>query len=325
MRDSVPDVVVLEDVWGVPLDELAHELVIHWKPEAWRSPEQLAELLAGVRAIVVRNRTQVTADLLTSCPHLQVIARAGVGLDNIDMAAADEQGIVVVAPTGANAVSVAEHTLALALALARQLLPLDRATRGGRWDRLPGRELAGRTWGLLGAGATGRACARLAHALGMDVLACDPYVSPDHHELTELGMRLVDLDELAGSADVISCHLPATGKTKGLLDASFFTAMRPDALLISIGRGEVIDEDALVDALIAGDLGGAGLDVRATEPPVRSGLELFDNVVLTPHVAGITAESQHRILEILAAEMRTVLAGGIARFAVGSTTTASSA
>lgn len=313
----VADVVVVEDVWGEPLEQLRGEFAVERKPEAWQSPGLLSQVLAGAGAVVVRNRTQVPRELLSACPDLRVVARAGVGLDNIDIPAADEHGVVVVAALGANAVSVAEHSLALALALARRLVPLDRATRSGQWDRHPGRELAGRTWGLLGAGATGRACARLARALGMDIMAHDPYLSPEHPEVAELEMRLVSLEDLARGADVVSCHLPATPETTGLVGAGFLADMRPDALLVSVGRGEVIDEDALADALTAGRLGGAGLDVRIGEPPTTGRLETFDNVILTPHVAGITAESQHRILSILAEEIRSVLSGGAARHAVG--------
>ncbi len=316
------NVVVTEGVWGAPLEQLSRELSVHRDADSWQAPDRLAGLLAGAGALIVRNRTQVTREFLLACGELKVVGRAGVGLDNIDVKAADEFGVVVVAPLGANAVSVAEHSLALALALVRKLVPLDRASRAGGWDRSPGRELAGRTWGVLGAGATGRACARLARALGMSVVAYDPYLPPDHPELAELDMPLLGLEEVAASADVISCHLPATAETNQLLGASFFSAMRPDALLISVGRGEVVDEEALYAALFAGGLGGAGLDVRASEPPEPGGLEMLDNVVLTPHVAGITAESQLRILEILADDTRRVLGGGSATHAVGSCRTA---
>ena len=312
-----PDVVVVEDVWGEPLERLSADLVIRRTPEAWQTPGQLKAALAGARAVVVRNRTQITAELLDACPDLQVVARAGVGLDNINVGAADDRGVVVVAALGANATSVAEHTLALALALSRQLLLLDQGTRKGEWNRSPGRQIAGRTWCLLGAGATGRACARAARALGMNVLAYDPFLSQDHPEVGELGIRLVDLEELAASADILSCHLPATSGTAGLVDAAFLSGMRPDALLINVGRGEVIDEEALADALIGGRLGGAGLDVRASEPPILGRLETLDTVILTPHVAGITIESQHRIVDILAGEIKALLAGGTAQYAVG--------
>jgi D-3-phosphoglycerate dehydrogenase/(S)-sulfolactate dehydrogenase len=321
-RIDPADVVVAEDVWGPPLARLAADLHVARQPDAWRDADALARALAGARALVVRNRTQVTSDLLEACPELRVVARAGVGLDNIDVAAADDLGVVVVAALGANAVSVAEHTLALALALARRILPLDRDCRAGGWNRSPGRELAGGTWGLLGAGATGRACARLARALGMRVVAYDPYLSSEHPTVSELDIRFDSLPAVLAGSDVVSCHLPATDETRGLIGAELLGAMRPHALLVSVGRGDVIDEEALADALESRRLGGAGLDVRAHEPPAVGRLEQLDNVVLTPHVAGITAESQDRILEILADDIRTVLSGREARYAVGRTAAA---
>jgi D-3-phosphoglycerate dehydrogenase/(S)-sulfolactate dehydrogenase len=314
---SAAIVVLTEDIAGEPLDELARELPLRREPDAWRDGARLRAALAGAAAVVVRNRTPVDRGLLEACPELRIVARVGVGLDNIDVDAADHLGVVVSAPLGANAVSVAEHALGLALALARRVVPLDHDCRAGGWSRTPGRELSGRTWGLLGAGATGRACARLARGLGMTVIAHDPHLSPAHPELAELGIRLVGLEEVAGGSDVLSCHLPSTEATRGLIGAALLARMRPDALLISVGRGDVVDEEALADALEGGRLGGAGLDVRAAEPPSPGRLERLDSVVLTPHVAGITAESQRRILEVLAGDIRAVCGGGEARHAVG--------
>lgn len=311
------DVVVLEEVWGEPLARLEERFSVRREPDALREPGSLPKLLAGARAVVVRNQTPVTRALLAAAGDLEVVARAGVGLDNIDVAAADRQGVVVVAPAGANAVSVAEHSLALALALARRIVPLDRASRSGQWSRTSGHELAGKTWGLLGAGATGRACARIAKALGMGIVGHDPYISPDHPDVVDLGLRMVGIEELAATADVLSCHLPATQETKRLIDAELLAGMRPHALLISVGRGEVIDEEALTSALAEGRLGGAGLDVRASEPPVPGRLEELPNVVLTPHIAGITTESQERIMSILATDITSVLGGRDARYAAG--------
>ena len=286
------DVVVVEDVWGAPLQRLADELRIDRRPDAWADAGALRTALVGARAVIVRNRTPVTRELLGACPDLQVVGRAGVGLDNIDVEAADEHGVVVVAALGANAVSVAEHAVALVLALARRVVSLDRSCREGGWRRTSGTELAGGTWGLLGAGSSGRACARIARALGMRVVAYDPYLPVDHPELAELAITLGSLDAVMGGADVVTCHLPATEETRNLVDASLLATMRPHALLVNVGRGEVIDEGALADALEAGRLGGAALDVRATEPPVPGRLEQLDSVVLTPHVAGLTDESQ---------------------------------
>lgn len=286
--------------------------------------EDLAKVLQGARSLVVRNRTLVTSELIGLCPDLKAIARAGVGLDNIDVSAADQHGVVVIAPLGSNAVSVAEHSVAMALALFRHILPLDRGTRSGGWDRRAGRELAGKVWGLLGAGATGRACARLARAFGMQVVAFDPYISPDHQELRDLGIELTDLVDVARRADVLSCHLPATEETVGLVGTDLIERMKPSAVLVSVGRGEVVDEGALAVALTEQRLAGAALDVRAEEPPIMGILETLDNVILTPHTAGITSESQGRILEILADELRAVLSGAQSRYAVGRTVEATS-
>jgi len=299
------DVLLVEDVWADMFDERFRGLTVRRERAAGR-----ADLMADARALVVRNRTPVDGDLLAAAPHLKVIGRFGVGLDNIDVAAADAHGVVVVAPLGANAISVAEHTVALALALSRELTRHDAAVRAGGWQRSPGRELAGRTWGLLGAGATGQAVARLANALRMPVIAHDPFTASD-------GLDMVGFDALLDRSDVLSVHVPLTERTRGMLDAAAFGRMRSGALLISVGRGEVVDEDALAVALRAGQLGGAGLDVRVDEPPRPGPLDDAPNVIFTPHVAGITLESQRRIATIIAEDITAVLSGGSASHAVG--------
>ena len=299
------DVLLVEDVWADTFDERFRGLTVRREPVAGLAS------VADTRALIVRNRTAVDGDLLAAAPRLKVIGRFGVGLDNIDVAAADARGVVVVAPLGANAISVAEHTVALALALSRELTRHDAAVRTGRWRRVPGRELAGRTWGLLGAGATGQAVARLAEALRMPVVAHDPYAFADG------AFEMVAFDTLLASADVLSVHVPLTAQTSGMLDAAAFARMRPGALLISVGRGEVVDEDALSSALRSGQLAGAGLDVRAFEPPRPGPLDDAPNVIFTPHVAGITVESQRRIATILAEDITAVLSGGTASHAVG--------
>jgi D-3-phosphoglycerate dehydrogenase/(S)-sulfolactate dehydrogenase len=297
------EVVVAENVWGEPFEHLAAARTLARRADAGD--------LTGARALVVRNRTQVDAALLDAAPSLQVVGRAGVGLDNIDLAAADEHGVVVVAPLGANAVSVAEHTLALVLAVFRGIPGHDRDVRAGQWRRTPGRELAGRTWGLLGYGATGRAVARLAGAFGMRVMAYDPYVD------TAVDVELVDLETVLAESDVLSVHLPATPQTRGLLGADTLSRMRHGAVLVSVGRGEVVDEDALAAALHARRLSGAGLDVRASEPPAPGPLDAAPNVIFTPHVAGITVESQQRIASVLVDDINSVLDGAEAAHAVG--------
>ncbi|MPZ82799.1 MAG: phosphoglycerate dehydrogenase [Actinophytocola sp.] len=311
------DVVIPEDVWGAPFEQLSEEYTVHAEPQLWSDRKALAQRLAGARALVVRNQTKVDAELLAAAPDLRIVARAGVGLDNIDVAAADAAGVVVVSPRGENAQSVAEYAVGTVLALVRDLVGHDRAVRAGRWDRHFGRELHGRTWGLLGAGATGMAVARLARGFGMTVLAYDPYVTR-----ADDAVRLAPLEEVVAGSDVVSIHLPATEETVGLVGAGLLARMRPGAVLVNVGRGEVVDEHALADALEHGALAGAALDVRTAEPPTLGRLERLDNVLLTPHIAGLTEQSQARIMRALADDVRAVLSGGRAANAVGAATSA---
>lgn len=311
-------IAIVEDVWGTAFDELAQRHHVVHEPEAWSDAGRMQELMSDASVLVVRNKTQVTKELLDSAPRLLVVARAGVGLDNIDIAAADRAGIVVVAALGVNATSVAEHTIGLALSIVRNVVPLDREVRAGNWNRTPGRELAGGTWGLLSAGRTARATGKLARCLGMNVIAYDPYVAADDPEVVELGIDITDLDEVASRADVLSVHLPATNDTHNLIGPRLLSMMKEDAIVVNTGRGEVIDEPALAEALRSGRLRGAGLDVRATEPPGAddefAGLE---SVVLTPHIAGITAESQAKIADALCEDITAVLDGRPAGRSVG--------
>lgn len=312
---TAPDVVVLEGVWGLAFDELAA------RREVLRAPTDDyvgREALSGCRALVVRNRTHVGTGLVDSAPSLQIVARAGVGLDNLDLPALDAAGVVAVAALGANAASVAEHALAGALALAKGLLDGDAATRGGSWDRAPRRELAGGVWGLLSAGATARATAALAVGLGMSVVAYDPYLDADDPRLRSAGIELLALEQVLQRADVLSVHLPATAETTGLVGASALAAMKPTAYLVNVGRGEVVDEEALADALESGRLGGAALDVRVHEPPGPSRLDTAPRTLFSPHVAGITAAAQERIAGVLVREVDAVLDGNAASAVVGS-------
>ena len=304
-------------MWGAPFEELGGKLPIHRDDSLWNNPEEFKKQLATATALVVRNRTQVTADVIASAPNLKIIARAGVGLDNIDVKAADAAGVVVAAGLGANAVSVAELTLGLALALMRTIPGLDLATRDGKWVRTPGRELSGLTWGLLGCGATGLATATLLKGFGTKVLGYDPFVKRDDPRLIERSISLASFDEVLKGSDVVSIHMPSTPETNGSINAASLATMKKGAFLINVGRGEVINEADLITALKNGPLAAAGLDVRAQEPPVIGELEKLSNVILTPHVAGITAESQLRINQILVANIELVLAGKPATHAVG--------
>lgn len=316
--DVDTDVLVVEDVWGPPMERLAATMRVDYQPELWKDPASLAERARRARSLVVRNRARVDASVLTGS-SLQVVARAGTGLDNIDLDAAARAGVVVVAALGVNSQSVAEHTLGLALALARSIPLHDRATRQGTWNRTPGVELSGRTWGVLGAGATGRAVGRLVSAgLGARVLGYDAYLREDDERLREANIELVPFTRVIEESDVISVHLPSSPETKGLIGKELLARMRPHALLVNVGRGEVVDEAALVEALSAGTIAGAALDVRATEPPTPGALEAMDNVILTPHVAGITRESQDKVVSVLAADLEALLRGDEGTHTVGS-------
>ncbi|HXX91504.1 MAG TPA: hydroxyacid dehydrogenase [Acidimicrobiales bacterium] len=310
------DIAIVEDVWGRGFEPLRSRFSIAHAPGAWDDPDALATLVGRARALVVRNRTAVTRSLLEGAPRLEVVARAGTGTDNIDLVAADELGIVVVVATGANARSVAEHCLCLALALARDLQGHARRIRQGLWERPLGVQLAGRTWGVVGLGTTGSAVGRLARSVGMEVLGHDPYL-PEDAEPVPGSQRVDDLLELAARADVVSLHIPLTSESAGLIGREFFEHMRPGSYLVNVARGRVVDEQALADALDAGRLAGAALDVRPQEPPGPSRWDVDERVILTPHVAGLTHEAQEAVVSLLADDLIEVLSGSPASRAVG--------
>ena len=311
-------ILISEDVWGAPFEKLGGSFPILREDDLWKNPEDLKAKIKDATALVVRNRTQVTAEIIAAAPQLKVIARAGVGLDNIDLKAADAAGVVVVAGLGANAVSVGELTLGLALSLLRNIPTHDVATREGKWNRTAGRELSRLTWGLLGCGATGMATARLIQGFNCKVLGYDPFVKADDPRLSPLNMSMRSLEDVLKGADVISIHMPSTPQTNNTINSSTLALMKPSAIIINVGRGEVINEADLITALKAKTISGAALDVRAQEPPVVGELETLANVILAPHVAGITSESQLRINEILTANIEMLLTGKAAINAVGS-------
>jgi D-3-phosphoglycerate dehydrogenase / 2-oxoglutarate reductase len=304
-------ILISEDVWGAPFQALEGSFPIIRNDDLWSNPEELKVSLKDVTALVVRNRTKVTAEIIAAAPKLKVIARAGVGLDNIDIKAADAAGVVVVAGLGANAVSVGELTLGLALALLRNVPGHDVATRDGGWVRTPGRELSGLTWGLLGCGATGLATAKLLQGFGCSIIGYDPYAK----NLSNI--ELTTFEDVLKRSDVVSIHMPSTAETNGSINAATLALMKPDAILVNVGRGEVINEADLIAALKAKTIAGAALDVRAQEPPVKGEMETLPNLILTPHVAGITKESQLRINQILTSNIELILNSMPATHAVG--------
>ena len=276
----------------------------------------LAAELADADALVVRSATRVTDELLEQAPRLRVIGRAGVGVDNIDLNAATRRGILVMNTPGGNATSVAEHTLALLLALARLVPQLNAAIHAGRWEKsgAPGIELRGKTLGLVGFGRVGSEVARRARALELRVLAYDPYISESVAE--EAGVELVPLDELVSRSDFVSLHAALSPATENLINAGSIAKMKRGARLINTARGELVDEAALAEALRSGHLAGAALDVFAVEPPRNSPLLGLPNVIATPHVAGSTEEAQEEVGTQIAQEVRDYLAEGVMRNAV---------
>ncbi len=271
--------------------------------------DELLAALPEYHALVVRSRTKVTSKVVEAGKNLKVIGRAGVGVDNIDVAAAVARGITVVNSPMAASVSVAEHTLGLMLALARHLPAADVSMKQGKWDKsaFTGGELSGKTLGLLGIGRIGALVANRAVAFGMSVLAYDPYLTPD--QIRQRNAEPASFDDVLAGSDYISLHLPLTAETKGLIGPKQFGMMRQGARLICAARGGVIDEAALRAALDSGQLAGAALDVFAEEPPKPDSIAAHPKVVATPHVGAQTAEAQDRAGLAIAEEVLAVLQG----------------
>jgi D-3-phosphoglycerate dehydrogenase len=313
---TVPLKVVVSD--DLPASALALLRAEGWQVDArsGRPPADLARDLADADALLVRSTTKVTADLIASAPGLRIIARAGTGVDNVDVAAASARGILVVNAPGANSISVAEHACALMLALARMVPAADRAMKDGRWEkkRFVGTELRGKTLGIAGLGRIGQEVAQRARAFGMRVVAHDPFIA---REIAEgLGVELLALDELCAAADFITLHLPSTPETRHLFDERRFGLTKPGVRLINTARGELIDEAALKRAVEQGVVAGAALDVFEKEPPADWALAQMAQVVATPHIAASTEEAQELVGVETAAAVRDYLRDGIVRNAV---------
>lgn len=279
-----------------------HEVL--YDPNLVDDAQRLAVEAASTDAIIVRNRTQVRGELLACMRSCRVVGRLGVGLDNIDVAGCEARGMKVIPATGANALSVAEYVVGTALMLLRGVYQSSALVANGKWPRnalSSGREVGGKTLGLIGFGSIGQLTARLAQGMGMSVLAYDAMLAADHPAFTQAGVCCAGLDEIVGSADVISLHVPLVASTKGLFDAARIAVMKPGAILINTARGGIVDEIALGEALKAGRLGGAAIDVFGVEPmPVAPHFQDCPNLILTPHVAGVTAEANERVSFLIA-------------------------
>jgi D-3-phosphoglycerate dehydrogenase len=279
-------------------------------------PDGLAAALADADALVVRSAVQVDDALMEKAPKLRVIGRAGVGVDNIDADAATRRGIVVMNTPGANAVAVAELTIGLMLALARKVPAANASMHAGKWEKksLQGAELKGKTLGILGLGRVGLEVARRARAFGLEIIGSDPFVSPA--VARENGIFLVSLDELFGKADYLTLHVGLTPQTTGIINAKTLAGMKKGVRIINCARGELVEDAALAEALTGGQVAGAALDVFSEEPPRNSAYAGLDNVILTPHIAGSTAEAQEAVGIQIARQVREYLKLGVVQNAV---------
>jgi D-3-phosphoglycerate dehydrogenase / 2-oxoglutarate reductase len=280
------------------------------------SDSDLAEVIGRYDGIVIRSETKLTAELIDRAERLKVVGRAGVGVDNVDIAAATRRGIVVANAPESTVVSAAEQTIGLLVALARNIPQAHAALKQGRWERSrwSGVELAGKTLAVLGFGRIGQQVARRALGLGMRVVAYDPFVGEERFR--DAGVEREErLADALAAADFVTLHLPLTDETRGLIGREALAALRPGARLVNAARGALVDEDALLDALRSGRLGGAALDVFSAEPYTGPLLEL-DDVVVTPHLAASTDEAQDRAGVIVAEQVVAALEGGPVRNAV---------
>lgn len=280
------------------------------------SAGELLQVIAPYQALVVRSRTKVTAELLAAAPNLKVVGRAGVGVDNIDLQAARQHGVKVVNTPQSTSLAVAEHTLALMLAMARSLPQADGAMKSGQWIKksLIGIELAGKILGIIGVGNIGQAVAQRAAAFGMQVLGYDALLSPE--ELQNRDTAPVSLEELYAQADFITLHVPLVPETQGMINSDSLRQMKPGVHLICTARGGIIDEPALLAALESGQVAGAALDVFADEPPGLTPLVAHERVIASPHIAAQTVEAQRRAAEDIAAEILRALRGEPLRWKV---------
>ncbi len=312
--DDRPVVLIAEELSPATIEALGPG--VHVRTVDGTDRAALLREVAGASALLVRSATRVDAEVLAAARKLKVVARAGVGLDNVDVPAATAAGVMVVNAPTSNITSAAEHAVGLVLAAARRIAPAHAALRAGRWDRsrFTGVELSGRTLGVVGLGKIGVMVAQRLQAFEMDVVAYDPYVSAAR--AAQIGVRLVGLDELLAESDVITVHLPKTPETVGLIGDDALHQVRRGVIVVNAARGGIVDEKALAAALADGRVGAAGLDVFETEPCTDSPLLGFEQVVATPHLGASTHEAQEKAGVAVARSVRQALDGELVPDAV---------
>ncbi|WP_163339626.1 phosphoglycerate dehydrogenase [Desulfopila sp. IMCC35008] len=275
-------------------------------------PEELAKIIGNYDGLVIRSATKVTEELLQNATNLKVVGRAGIGLDNVDIPAASQKGIVVMNAPDGNATTTAEHAISMMLALSRNIPQATGSMKAGKWEKkkFMGREVTGKTLGIIGIGRIGSIAASRAQGLKMKTIAFDPHMVPEMAE--KIGVELVDLEELAKRSDYITVHVPKTKETANLVSTEFFNNMKQDGMFIDCARGGVCDEKALYEALAAGQIGGAALDVFAEEPTTLENCPLLglDNFICTPHLGASTSEAQENVALIIARQVSEFLNSG---------------
>ncbi len=307
MTTSLPVVLIAEQLAPSVLEVLGEDVEIRHVDGADRSA--LLPALSDAAAVLIRSATRIDAEALAAAPNLKVVARAGIGLDNVDVRAATERGVLVVNAPTSNIVSAAEHAVALLLAAARQIPAADASLREGAWKRskFMGVEVLDKTVGIVGLGRIGILVAQRLAAFGVTLIAYDPYLQPGR--AAQLGVRLVPLDELLRESDFITIHLPKTPETLGLIGAAELATTKPGVIIVNAARGGLIDEAALADALRSGQVFAAGLDVYAEEPTTDSPLFQLPNTVVTPHLGASTTEAQDKAGTAVAHSVRLALQG----------------
>ncbi len=309
-----PVVLIAEELSPATIDALGPDFEVRHTDGSDRS--QLLPALADVDAVLIRSATQVDAEALAAAKNLKVVARAGVGLDNVDVDAATKAGVMVVNAPTSNITSAAELAIGLLLACARNIAPANEVLKGGKWarSRYGGVELLEKKVGIVGFGRIGQLVAERLKGFGVEILAYDPYVSVQR--AGQLGARLVTLDELLAESDFITIHLPKTPETLGLIGKEALAKVKPTVRIINAARGGVLDEEALAEAISDGRVAGAGLDVYATEPCTDSPLFAFESVVVTPHLGASTEEAQEKAGVAVARSVRLALGGDLVPDAV---------
>ncbi|MFZ5632151.1 MAG: hydroxyacid dehydrogenase [Bacillota bacterium] len=303
-------IVVTELIWEEGLEILRQFGEVVYDPGLWRS-ENLLPAVAPADAVIVRNQTRVTREFLAAAPGLKVVGRLGVGLDNIDINACRQSGVAVVYARNANAISVAEYVFAAMFAFSRQLGRATGDIKKGNWNRkqFTLSELHGKTLGLIGVGEIGSRLAARARAFGMNLIGYDPFLPPYETAITEFGVSMASLEQVLTRSDFISLHVPLNDSTRNLINKESLSLMKPTAYIINTARGGIINESDLYEALKAKRIAGAAIDVMSEEPPSGSPLLELDNIILTPHIAGLTEEAQVRTSVLVAREVGKVLTG----------------